>query len=144
VVYNGSGNSLTVTGLEPDKLYYFRLFEFNQNDNTGNLPLYKLCNSEHKSVQTAGVSGIHEPEGSIDRVFPNPTTGSLTVSSPHGLRNAEINLFNPLGQRFQRLTGLHGSAYALDISGHPDGVYLLEIINRGYVSKIKVLKSSGR
>jgi CubicO group peptidase (beta-lactamase class C family) len=143
VVYNGSGNSVTVTGLDPEKLYYFRLFEFNQNENTGNLPLYKLCNSEHKSVQTAQFTASHEPNGGILRVFPNPTTGILTVSAPYELRDAEINLFNPLGENVQRWTGVNGPTYALHISDHADGVYLVEVINRGYTAKIKLLKSSG-
>ncbi|MDO8366499.1 MAG: serine hydrolase [Saprospiraceae bacterium] len=143
VVYNGSGNSITVTNLDPDKQYYFRLFEFNQNNATGNLPLYKLCNSEHKNVQTTQVTAMHEPNGQIHRVFPNPTTGNLTLSALHELHDAEINLLNPLGKNVQRWTGVNGRTYDLHISDHPDGMYLVEVINRGYIAKIKILKSSG-
>ncbi len=42
IVYNGTGDSVTVTGLIPGKKYYFRVIEFNKNTVTGNYSLYLL------------------------------------------------------------------------------------------------------
>jgi hypothetical protein len=42
IVYNGTGNSVTVTGLNPAKTYHFRVMEYNQNASTGNNALYLL------------------------------------------------------------------------------------------------------
>lgn len=42
VVYNGSGNTVNVTGLEAGKNYYFRVVEFNNSTETGNNSLYVL------------------------------------------------------------------------------------------------------
>jgi len=52
VVHSGSGTSVTVSNLFPGKVYHFRLFEFNQNDTTGNYALYQLGKSERDSIQT--------------------------------------------------------------------------------------------
>lgn len=35
-VYNGNGNELKITGLNPETNYYFRIFEYNGNDQTTN------------------------------------------------------------------------------------------------------------
>lgn len=42
VVYSGTGNEVTVTGLTPKKKYYFRVIEYNKNSATGNYALYTL------------------------------------------------------------------------------------------------------
>jgi CubicO group peptidase (beta-lactamase class C family) len=45
VVYDGTGNSATVTGLTPNTTYYFRVVEYNQNAGTGNNALFLLGNN---------------------------------------------------------------------------------------------------
>lgn len=42
VVYNGTGNSVKVTGLQTGKTYYFRVVEYNNSTATGNNSLYQL------------------------------------------------------------------------------------------------------
>jgi hypothetical protein len=42
VLYNGTGNTVTVSGLAANKKYHFRLIEFNKNSSTGNNSLYLL------------------------------------------------------------------------------------------------------
>jgi len=44
VVFNGIDDHVTVTGLTPCKRYRVRVFEYNQNANTGNYALYLLGN----------------------------------------------------------------------------------------------------
>ncbi len=52
VAYNGIGNSVTITNLAPGTNYRFRVFEYNQSANTGNYPLYMLCDSEEAMAAT--------------------------------------------------------------------------------------------
>lgn len=54
VVYNGSGSSVTVTGLTANKKYYFRVIEYNRNTSTGNNALYLLGNNPREYTITAG------------------------------------------------------------------------------------------
>lgn len=53
VVYNGTGNSVTVTGLDAGKSYYFRVVEYNNSTATGNNSLY-LLGDNPVALRTAG------------------------------------------------------------------------------------------
>lgn len=53
VVYNGTGNSITVTGLAANKKYYFRVIEYNKNTTTGNNALYLLGSNPQEYTVTA-------------------------------------------------------------------------------------------
>ncbi len=53
VVYNGTGTSVNVTGLETGKNYYFRVIEFNNSTATGNNSLY-LLGDNPVALRTAG------------------------------------------------------------------------------------------
>jgi hypothetical protein len=58
VVYNGTGNSATITGLTSGKTYYFRLVEYNKNATTGNNALYLLGDNPVSSIDIPGVLPI--------------------------------------------------------------------------------------
>src|SRR5688572_24141459 len=55
VVYSGAGNNTTVSNLNGNTNYQFRLYEYKKNVNTGNYALYQLANPASGS-QTAGTS----------------------------------------------------------------------------------------
>ncbi|HVZ96348.1 MAG TPA: serine hydrolase [Chitinophagaceae bacterium] len=59
VVYNGTGNSVTVTGLTSGKKYYFRVVEYNKNGVTGNNALYLLGENPEDSVSINGALPIN-------------------------------------------------------------------------------------
>ena len=46
VLYKGTENKVVISNLDNDGTYYFRLFDFNQSEETGNEQLYKLGGSE--------------------------------------------------------------------------------------------------
>ena len=52
IAYNGTGNSVTVTGLTPGKTYYFRVIEYNKNSETGNNALYLLGSNPVANIKT--------------------------------------------------------------------------------------------
>jgi len=52
IVYNGTGNSATITGLTPATNYTFRVMEYNKNIETGNNALYLLGNNPQASLVT--------------------------------------------------------------------------------------------
>lgn len=58
VVYNGAGNSATITGLTSGKTYYFRVVEYNKNTTTGNNALYLLGDNPVSSIDIPGVLPI--------------------------------------------------------------------------------------
>jgi hypothetical protein len=73
------------------------------------------------SLKENGASGI--------QIFPNPMTNGKTTIS--GLRtNAQIVLFNAIGQVIQRISA-DRSEVNVDLASHPSGCYLVQVIEPG-------------
>lgn len=73
-------------------------------------------------------------------LFPNPTTGELTLLSDVELTDAVIRLFNSAGQLIASEKGISGRTYSLSLSAQPSGMYFVEIGNDGHVTRMKVVK----
>jgi len=62
VVYDGSGSNVTITGLDPSKVYALRVYEYTKNSNNGNNALYLLGNAPEReatlSVTEANLSAF--------------------------------------------------------------------------------------
>jgi CubicO group peptidase (beta-lactamase class C family) len=56
VVYSGMGNNTTVSNLNSNTNYQFRLYEYKKNVNTGNYALYQLANAASGSQNTPGTT----------------------------------------------------------------------------------------
>jgi hypothetical protein len=56
VVYSGTGDNATVSNLNSNTNYQFRLYEYKKNASTGNYALYQLGNPASGSQSTAGTS----------------------------------------------------------------------------------------
>jgi CubicO group peptidase (beta-lactamase class C family) len=52
VVYNGNGNQITITGLDPSKSYLISGFEYYKNPLTRNNAVYRLGDAEKKTITT--------------------------------------------------------------------------------------------
>jgi hypothetical protein len=59
------------------------------------------------------------------RIYPNPTTGPLTVELPAGIRT-DIDLLNAIGQGLLRVVNRSGTVH-LDLTPYPDGYYYLMV-----------------
>jgi hypothetical protein len=59
------------------------------------------------------------------RIYPNPTTGPLTVELPAGIRT-DIDLLNAIGQGLLRVVNRSGTVH-LDLTPYPDGHYYLMV-----------------
>lgn len=56
VVYSGTGNSAALSNLDSNTNYWFRLYEYKKNSNTGNYALYQLGNPASGLQSTAGTT----------------------------------------------------------------------------------------
>ena len=75
------------------------------------------------------------------KIYPNPTTGKIFVKFDDPYAKNSIQLYNILGQRFDVNTTVHaGNVTVLDMSGLPDGIYLIRVNN----STQKVYKRKAR
>jgi hypothetical protein len=79
------------------------------------------------------ISGIDpQPEGAPVgfRLYPNPTTGELTLEFPDGKTPFDLILFNALGQELRRASG-EGEVFRWSLNDLADGLYLLRIQHDG-------------
>ena len=99
-----------------------------------------------KSVQTAfGSVGIENQEGTQIAAFPNPSAGIVFLKNP-GVdgQTTEISVQNALGATVLRQshTWNTNEALRMDLSGYPQGLYIITINNnRDQQSRTKILIS---
>ncbi len=77
VVYSGTGNNTTVSNLNSNTNYQFRLYEYKKNVNTGDYALYQLANAASGSQNTLG------------------TTSQTTRFDFDGDGKADVSVFRP-------------------------------------------------
>lgn len=82
VVYSGSENACSVSGLNPASSYSFRLIDFNQSPATGDFPLYKLCNNETDEITTLSTGISSKQLSNKVVVYPVPASDKLTIELP--------------------------------------------------------------
>lgn len=73
-------------------------------------------------------------------VFPNPATGQYTVSSVQPLNNASIKVINAMGETILLKNNVFGSSVFIDISGHANGIYFIEISEKENSGRLKLIK----
>ena len=71
-----------------------------------------------------GTVSVSEIDGLVMRVYPNPTTGQIYISTSENLRIEQIRLVNIAGQEVQRWAGNRDN---LDMGELPRGIYLLQV-----------------
>jgi CubicO group peptidase (beta-lactamase class C family) len=81
VVYSGAGNNATVSNLNGNTNYQFRLYEYKKNVNTGNYALYQLANPASGSQNTPGTTAQTRPRFDFD-----------------GDGKTDISIFRPVGR----------------------------------------------
>ena len=89
-------------------------------------------------VNSTGIADLSNQSFSI---FPNPTTGQLNIVSNTSLNKATIQLTNAIGEMVIEKKGYSGNNLYLDIAAITPGVYFIQIINQGNISRKKVFKN---
>lgn len=73
-------------------------------------------------------------------VYPNPTTGKLTLISGRDMKNARIRIVNAGGQLVAEKTSISGTSYSLDISYLVNGVYFMDVYENNKVIRTRIVK----
>jgi hypothetical protein len=92
-----------------------------------------------KKIVPGEVSGTGEPAWAAQvQAMPNPTTGNLLVRLPESSSDVSLELADLSGKK---LTVVHGASdsHQLDLSGLPNGIYLLSISGDSYSTTRKVV-----
>lgn len=109
--------------VSPDIIYYYRLSLININGKTS-----------FSSIQNASIKG----HTNGFKIFPNPNTGTFTISVPGSLGTAEINFLDIKGRLLssKKVAATSRGNVIMDISRYPKGTYLVQI-NTAYTSVTK-------
>lgn len=75
-------------------------------------------------------------------VYPNPTSGSLTVKlSTETIEASTIKIIDMLGKIIMPLTKKVGSTFTIDLANQPNGMYFLEVNENKNIYNIKIIKN---
>jgi len=87
------------------------------------------------------LAGVANPAEEDDIcVYPNPTTGRITVLSAEPFHNSSIKLYNILGVIVCKKDNQNGDQINVDASGLPRGTYILEINQKDNKYTRKIIK----
>ncbi|MEO0732236.1 MAG: T9SS type A sorting domain-containing protein, partial [Bacteroidota bacterium] len=127
VVYDGTGNSVSLTGLEAATTYHFRVFDYNRSANTGNHEVYKHCGNEALSVETMGAVSANDlaRQGELE-LYPTIATDEVRLRSATSLRRATYRVLSANGQSVREGT-MTGTTATLDVSNLVPGAYVLRL-----------------
>ncbi len=113
VVYDGTANNMTLTGLNNGSTYHFRIFEYNQNTTTGNNKLYMLPKSDAFQYNSGCVVSLTLPT-----VSQNINKAIISINS-----DAILNTFDTYfqaGQEIDLNPGFHTNlGYIFDATIQP-------------------------
>lgn len=84
VVYDGTGNSVTVTNLSPNIIYYYRVFEYNGLGVSANYLLTSPPNANRTTLQ------VEPASQATNLTFSSVTTSATTISWTKGSGNERL------------------------------------------------------
>jgi len=94
------------------------------------------CGSKtsYEAMLTIGATAIAEAPAEHIQIYPNPTSGKITIRGEH-LNGAELTIMNLLGKQIIRQK-MEGNKDILDLRKHPKGIYFVKIeLNKTRVTK---------
>lgn len=165
-IQNNMNNELT--GNEPGLILYYKMDNINSScdiedcspngyhgirtgiNNTNNLPQFS-ADAPTLTIVPCGVP-INCSNLSIDnlanqdefqiQIFPNPTNGEVTILfNPH-INNANVSILNIMGQKIYEKVNVSNNQLYIEIPNQADGMYLIEIEDKGNLMRTKLIKNS--
>ncbi len=136
VVYNGSGSNVQVTDLDNTRTYSFTVYEYFENNNTGNNTVYKPGCSERQTISMSASSVTNITSGPY-HIVPNPAGNLVKISMP-AKNKAIMSITDMTGREMLRKTVTDGAA--IDISFMPSGVYMVNFRDQDHNVSGKFIK----
>jgi uncharacterized repeat protein (TIGR03803 family) len=130
----GVKNMGVVFQFNPATLSYVKKYDFDRKH--GENPDYVTLS---EIIVASSISDMNAPVINID-VYPNPSSGPLTVMLGRKVNHATVKLLTVAGQIVLEKRNFLGDRFNLNISEYKNGLYILEIIENGHSSKVKIVK----
>jgi hypothetical protein len=119
------------------------LHTYDYGDYTARLIAASACDADTASISISVITGNRETNGlSAVSVYPNPSVGKFRISFSTAMNTpAALKVYDILGNLVLDLQNTE-NGHEIDLSGHPDGIYVLVVTtaNAGYKGKIVIRK----
>lgn len=129
---NVEGLSYLDTNFEPNKEHTWSVKTVCPNGNGVSAPVYS------KKPKCKDIIGINENNTNPFYIFPNPTSGNITINSTYNFNAIEV--INFLGQKIISQSNINHNQKTLDVSNLNSGVYFIRIISETGISVQKFVK----
>jgi hypothetical protein len=146
-VYNNTGSSVDISGLNKYKLYYFRVFEYNDLDSPNYLQEQTASNPASRwTLRRDGVENGDFVEAPFD-IYPNPSSDLININlNLTDNSSVSMNLFASDGSLAKQIN--YGSALSgehllqANVQDLSSGVYLLQLNVNGEIltSIVEIVK----
>jgi hypothetical protein len=104
-----------------------KIEEWRKNPSTGNRQLIGYVIRDMQVIVKAGVVGLNESITDDMAIYPNPTSGHITIDNRNTKNISSVTIKDLSGKTIADFPGINNSATELDLGVLPAGVYLLEI-----------------
>jgi len=141
--YNGSIDGSFNPGNGPNEPVYTIAFQstdrliiggsFTSYDGAGRNRIARIINDAGSDIE----------EQKADKsllLYPNPTTGFITISSEKVMNDASVKLFDIRGKLISEKMNVNGDQFSIDISDQTAGCYIIEVIQENGVNRLEAIK----
>lgn len=126
----GFRDTLTLTGLNANSVYYILLFNQNQQSS-----IFGPSSNFTFSFTPDGTLGIENVDKGINKIslYPNPSSNSIQISGLTGVENYTI--YNVVGKEISK--GVISLDEKIDVKNYSNGLYFLKFENGNTIKFIK-------
>lgn len=141
VVFNGTGTSVVVTGLNPGTNYCFRVYEANCS---GTQSVYDITSPGNACQATSTITAVSDPTEQYQvGIAPNPSNGVFTVnmqfSTPKDVSFRMIDMLGRVVYRSGNYRVYGAQSNQVKVPGLVSGIYLFETTVNGKVTTQRVV-----
>lgn len=139
VMYNGTGTSVSLEGLDPNGSYAIRVYEYTKNTNNGNYALYLLGNVAETTSELLSIE-----ENSLAnqlKVYPNPSSGIFTLKNRNNIDLTNATIYDINGRQVKSLNLENmQDRMAIDLSHVASGMYFMHVSSTTANHVVKLVK----
>jgi CubicO group peptidase (beta-lactamase class C family) len=138
VVYNGMGTSFSLTGLNPERDYAIRVYEYTKTTNTGNNALYLLGNLEELNASTTAL-GLNDwrLKNNI-KIYPTLVSEVLNISFNNEVIYADFTIYSIIGSVIDE--GNLIDQQTINVSNLQSGLYIIQFRSEGKMINHRFVK----